>query len=143
MQICRASRSEAGVFFCSVQEIDRMSRSCSPVLATAVVLAGISGCMNPYYNQPYPGQQGYGMPGMMAQPGVINVPPSTSNPAPLGSNGSTFQQDPAPDDDFKKDNGGDAPYFQRNQEGGGVPPARDPGAAGGTTDSTTFPLDGK
>lgn len=120
-----------------------MSRSCSPVLATAVVLAGISGCMNPYYNQPYPGQQGYGMPGMMAQPGVINLPPSTSTPAPLGGGGSTFQPDSAPDDDFKKDNGGDAPYFQRNPDGGGVPPARDPGGAGGTTDSTTFPLDGK
>ncbi|MFM8474924.1 MAG: hypothetical protein ACKOEO_03900 [Planctomycetaceae bacterium] len=117
-----------------------MSRFCSPALAAATVLAGITGCMNPYYNQPYPGQQGYGMPGMMAQPGVITVPPSSSTPQPLGNGGSTFQPDTAPKDDFDKD-GGDAPFFQRNQDGGGVPPARDPGAAGSGTDSGTFPVD--
>ncbi len=129
-----------GRFFYPVQETDRMSRSCSPALAAAAVLAGISGCMNPYYNQPYPGQQGYGMPGMMAQPGVITVPPSTGTPQPLGNGGSTFQPDTAPKDDFNKD-GGDAPFFQRNQDSGGVPPAKDPGASGGGTDGSTFPLD--
>jgi len=129
-----------------VQETDRMSRSCSSALAAAAVLAGISGCMNPYYNQPYPGQQGYGMPGMMAQPGIITTPPSSSSPAPLRGGNSTFEPDPAPRDDFDTDGGGgtggDAPFFQRNPEGGGVPPARDPGAGSGATESGTFPPDG-
>jgi hypothetical protein len=87
--------------------------------------------------QPYPGQQGYGMPGMMAQPGTVIVPPSNGSPAPLGGNGSTFQPDTAPRDDFNKNPTGDDQYFRRNQEDS-VPPARDPGVGDGTT---TFPSD--
>ncbi len=113
-----------------------MSRSCSPALAAAALMAGVAGCYPPMY-QPYPGQQGYGMPGMMAQPGTVIVPPSNGTPAPLGGNGSTFQPDAAPRDDFNKGGGTDDQFFQRNREGD-VPPARDPGADGGTT---TFPAD--
>ncbi|MEY3458239.1 MAG: hypothetical protein RL215_1396 [Planctomycetota bacterium] len=103
------------------------------------MMAGLVGCYSPMY-QPYPGQQGYGMPGVMGQPGTVIVPPSNGTPAPLNG-GSTFQPDATPRDDFNKSNGSeDGQFFQRNQDSGGdVPAARDPGAGGGTT---TFPPDG-
>lgn len=117
----------------SLQESDRMSRSCSIALAAAALSATAAGCYPPLY-QPYPGQQGYGMPGMMAQPGTVIVPPANGTPSPLGGNGSTFQPDTPPRDDFEKDD----QFFKRNRDGD-VPPAQDPGTGGGTT---TFPADG-
>jgi hypothetical protein len=120
------------------QEVDRMSTNLPRCAALALVpvIISASGCMyqQPMY-QPYGSPYGQPMyqsaPGY-STPGTLVIPPSNTNPYPLGgtSGGSTYEDDALKSDDFRRDNGsgtGNGRFF--GEDAGGVPNPQDPGGA--------------
>ena len=112
------------VFFCSVQETDRMSRYC---LKTAVaVMLGICGC--------HPGMYGPYNQGMYGPPsGTLVVPPATNAPPyPVDSSKGTFDEKDSPDD-FRRD----PRFYNADPATEKVPDPKDAGGAG------MFPAEGQ
>ena len=97
----------------------------------------LAGCMNAPMYQPYPygGQQMYAPQNGYTQPGTLIIPPS--NTAPYQPRG-TYEDDAIKQDDFNRESGSgtDDDKFFKN-DGGGVPPAKDPASG-----SSTQPFDG-